>query len=122
MSFVVMENVHKRYHMGEVTINAVDGVSFEIEEGEFAVIVGQSGAGKSTLLSILGGMYTSDEGIIRVGGSDISGYNARELTDYRRYDIGFVFQFYNLMQNLTARKTWSWRRRSAGIPWTPSKL
>ncbi len=103
-SFVTLENVYKRYRMGEVTITAADGVSFTIEKGEFAVVVGPSGAGKTTILNILGGMDSCDEGKILVDGEDISGYSPRRLTSYRRYDIGFVFQFYNLVQNLTAKE------------------
>ena len=102
MSFVKFENVYKRYIMGEITINAADGVSFEIEKGEFAVIVGASGAGKTTILNMLGGMDTCDEGKILVDGKDIATFNKKQLTTYRRYDIGFVFQFYNLVQNMTA--------------------
>lgn len=103
-SFVELKDVYKRYHMGEIVITASNGVSFEIEEGEFAIIVGASGAGKTTILNILGGMDTCDEGEILVGGTDISKFNAKQLTSYRRYDIGFVFQFYNLVPNLTARE------------------
>ena len=102
MSFVEFKNVFKRYKMGEVTIAASDGVSFEIEKGEFAVIVGASGAGKTTVLNMLGGMDTCDEGSITVDGQDIARFNNKQLTAYRRYDIGFVFQFYNLVNNLTA--------------------
>lgn len=102
MSFVKFENVYKRYHMGEVVINASDGVSFEIEKGEFVVIVGASGAGKTTVLNMLGGMDTCDEGKIIVDSEDIAKYNKKQLITYRRYDIGFVFQFYNLINNLTA--------------------
>lgn len=91
MSFVKFENVYKRYKMGEITINAADGVSFEIEKGEFAVIVGASGAGKTTILNMLGGMDTCDEGKILVDGKDIATFNKKQLTTYRRYDIGFVF-------------------------------
>ena len=90
--------------MGEVTITANDHVNFSIEKGEFAVIVGSSGAGKTTVLNILGGMDRCDEGQILVDGSLVSAYNRRQLTDYRRYDIGFIFQFYNLVQNLTAKE------------------
>ena len=104
MSFVKFENVYKRYKMGEITINAADGVSFEIEKGEFAVIVGASGAGKTTILNMLGGMDTCDEGKILVDGKDIATFNKKQLTTYRRYDIGFVFQFYNLVNNLTAKE------------------
>ena len=103
-SFVTLENVYKRYHMGEVTITASDGVSFEIEKGEFAVVVGSSGAGKTTVLNMLGGMDSCDEGTIPVDGQDIAKYTPRQLTQYRRFDIGFVFQFYNLVPNLTARE------------------
>lgn len=102
MSFVSLKNVYKRYKMGEVTITASDGVSFDIEKGEFVVITGASGAGKTTVLNLLGGMDICDEGEIIVDGSDIAKYKPKELTAYRRYDIGFVFQFYNLVQNLTA--------------------
>ena len=102
MAFITLEHVVKRYQMGEVTITAVEDVSFTIERGEFAVIVGPSGAGKTTVLNILGGMDTATEGLVAVDGKEISGASPRALTDYRRYDIGFVFQFYNLVQNLTA--------------------
>lgn len=102
MSFVELKDVKKTYCMGEVTIHAVDGIEFQIEKGEFVVIVGPSGAGKTTVLNILGGMDTCSEGSIVVDGVDISNYNTRQLTQYRREDIGFVFQFYNLVQNLTS--------------------
>lgn len=99
---VEMENVQKVYHMGEVEIRAADSITFSIEKGEFTVIVGPSGAGKTTVLNILGGMDTCDGGKVLVDGEDISGYRNRKLTSYRRNDIGFVFQFYNLIPNLTA--------------------
>ena len=99
---VEFQNVKKTYHMGEVEIHAVDGVDFEINEGEFVVIVGPSGAGKTTVLNILGGMDKATSGHVIVDGVDISLFNSRQLTSYRRDDIGFVFQFYNLVQNLTA--------------------
>lgn len=102
--FVRLEEVFKSYHMGEITINAANGVSFDIEKGEFAVIVGPSGAGKTTVLNLLGGMDTCDKGKMLVDGSDVSKYNRKELISYRRYDVGFVFQFYNLVQNLTAKE------------------
>ncbi len=102
MSFVSLKNVYKRYQMGEVTITASDGVSFDIEKGEFVVITGASGAGKTTVLNLMGGMDTCDEGEIIIDGKDIAKLKPRELTAYRRYDIGFVFQCYNLVQNLTA--------------------
>ena len=102
MSYISFEDVKKIYQMGEVTIHAVDGVNFHIEKGEFAIIVGPSGAGKTTVLNMLGGMDASSGGTILVDGSKVSDYNAKQLTTYRRHDIGFVFQFYNLVQNLTA--------------------
>jgi len=101
-SFVKFQHVKKTYQMGEVSIDALRDASFEIEEGEICVIVGPSGAGKTTLLNILGGMDTLTEGEVWLDGKEISKYNQKELTTYRRYDIGFVFQFYNLVQNLTA--------------------
>ena len=104
MSFVSLKNVYKRYQMGEVTITASDGVSFDIEKGEFVVITGASGAGKTTVLNLMGGMDTCDEGEIIIDGKDIAKLKPRELTAYRRYDIGFVFQFYNLVPNLTAKE------------------
>ncbi len=100
--FVEFNDVYKRYKMGEVIINAANGISFGIEEGEFAIVVGPSGAGKTTVLNILGGMSGCDEGQVFVGDKEVSSLNARELATYRRYDTGFVFQFYNLIQNLTA--------------------
>ncbi len=102
MAFVEFKDVYKTYIAGEVEINALHGASFEIEKGELCVIVGASGAGKTTLLNILGGMDTLTKGSVLIDGEDISSYNKRRLTTYRRYDIGFVFQFYNLIQNLTA--------------------
>lgn len=101
-SFVTLENVRKSYQMGQVEITASDDVNMHIEKGEFAVIVGASGAGKTTVLNILGGMDTCDTGRVLVDGSDIAQYNNRQLIEYRRHDIGFVFQFYNLVPNLTA--------------------
>ena len=101
-TFVKLENITKIYHMGEVEIRAVDGIDFSIQKGEFVVIVGPSGAGKTTVLNILGGMDTASGGRITVDGQDITKYSERQLTGYRRDDIGFVFQFYNLIPNLTA--------------------
>jgi putative ABC transport system ATP-binding protein len=101
-SFIELRNVKKTYHMGEVVIKAVDDVSFDIDKGEFAIVVGASGAGKSTILNLLGGMDQVTAGSIYVDGSEISKYDKRMLTKYRREDIGFVFQFYNLVQNLNA--------------------
>ena len=101
-AFVSFQDVSKIYHSGEVEIRAVDNIRFEIMKGEFVVIVGPSGAGKTTVLNMLGGMDACSEGTILVDGSEVSRYNARQLTEYRRRDIGFVFQFYNLVQNLTA--------------------
>ena len=102
MAYITLENVVKRYRMGEVTITAVDNITFDINKGEFVIIVGPSGAGKTTVLNILGGMDACDGGTISVDGELVNGYNARRLTTYRRHDIGLVFQFYNLVQNLTA--------------------
>lgn len=101
-SYVKLDKVSKIYKMGEVEIRAVDNISFEISKGEFVVVVGPSGAGKTTVLNILGGMDTATEGDVYVDGSNIAEYNNRQLTAYRRDDIGFVFQFYNLVPNLTA--------------------
>ena len=104
MSFVSVKDVYKRYKMGEITINASDGISFDIEKGELAIVLGPSGSGKTTVLNMLGGMDTIDEGSIMVDGKDISKYSKKELISYRRYEIGFIFQFYNLIQNLTAKE------------------
>ena len=101
-SYVKLDKVSKIYKMGEVEIRAVDNISFEISKGEFVVVVGPSGAGKTTVLNILGGMDTATEGDVYVDGSNIAEYNSHQLTAYRRDDIGFVFQFYNLVPNLTA--------------------
>ena len=100
--FVKLENIRKIYQMGEVEIRAVDGIDFEIGKGEFVVIVGPSGAGKTTVLNILGGMDTATSGKVLVDGNDVAQYTNRQLIGYRREDIGFVFQFYNLVPNLTA--------------------
>lgn len=102
MSYIQLVQCYKRYHMGDTTIVANNGIDFQVERGEFALIIGPSGAGKSTVLNILGGMDQCDEGQVLVDGRDIARYNARELTGYRRLDVGFVFQFYNLVPNLTA--------------------
>ena len=102
MAFVEFQNVGKTYHMGEVEINALHDASFQVEKGELVVIVGPSGAGKTTLLNILGGMDTLSKGSVIIDGQDISSYSRKQLTEYRRHDVGFVFQFYNLIGNLTA--------------------
>ena len=104
MSYIEFKDVKKIYKMGEVNIEALSGADFSIDKGEFAVIAGPSGAGKSTILNLLGGMDTSSSGQIIVDGAHINEFNAKQLTTYRRYDIGFVFQFYNLVQNLTVRE------------------
>ncbi len=102
MAYIEVKKISKTYKMGEVLIKAIEDISFEIEKGELVVILGPSGAGKTTVLNILGGMDTTDSGSIIIDGKDISKYNKKQLTNYRRYDIGFVFQFYNLVGNLTA--------------------
>lgn len=102
--YVSLKNVSKVYRMGEVEIRAVDGIDFDIEKGEFVVIVGPSGAGKTTVLNILGGMDTATSGQVLVDGSDIAKYSQKQLTGYRRDDIGFVFQFYNLIPNLSVEE------------------
>ncbi|HBI52715.1 MAG TPA: macrolide ABC transporter ATP-binding protein [Ruminococcaceae bacterium] len=104
MSFVSVRDVYKRYKMGEITINASDGISFDIEKGELAIVLGPSGSGKTTVLNMLGGMDTIDSGSVVVDGNDIARYSRKELITYRRYEIGFIFQFYNLIQNLTAKE------------------
>ncbi len=104
MRFVEFQDVSKVYTMGSTKIKAADGVSFTIEKGEFCVIVGPSGAGKTTVLNMLGGMDEVSGGKIFVDGVEVSAFNEKKLTDYRRYDVGFVFQFYNLIQNLTAKE------------------
>ena len=104
MAFVEFADVSKIYQMGEVEVAAVRDMSFTIERGEFVVIVGPSGAGKTTLLNMLGGMDSATSGTIMLDGARVSSFNRKQLTQYRRHDIGFVFQFYNLVQNLTARE------------------
>lgn len=101
-NFISLNNVCKYYQMGEHRIAAADNINFSVNKGEFVIIVGPSGAGKTTVLNILGGMDSCDSGTIILDGKEISSFNERELTDYRRHDVGFVFQFYNLVQNLTA--------------------
>lgn len=104
MAYIEVKNEYKRYQMGETTITANDGISFEVEKGEVAVILGPSGAGKSTVLNILGGMDSCDEGEIIIDSTDIAQFSEKQLTTYRRNDVGFVFQFYNLVPNLTAKE------------------
>jgi putative ABC transport system ATP-binding protein len=103
-SFISLQDVTKIYRMGDVEIHACDGISFDINEGEFVIIVGPSGAGKTTVLNILGGMDSLTDGEVTVDGKDIGHLTGRRLIEYRREDVGFVFQFYNLMQNLTAKE------------------
>jgi len=104
MAFVTFDNVSKTYHTGDVNVDALHDATFEIDRGEICVIVGQSGAGKTTLLNMLGGMDTISGGSIHLGSDEVSGYNKKQLAQYRRTDVGFVFQFYNLIPNLTARE------------------
>lgn len=101
-NFIQVNNIRKAYEMGEIKIDALDNISFSIDEGEFVVVVGTSGAGKSTVLNILGGMDSPTSGQLIVDNNEISKYSSKKLTSYRRHDIGFIFQFYNLVQNLTA--------------------
>lgn len=122
MSYVKFEHVKKVYHMGEVSIEALRDADFEIEKGEICVIVGASGAGKTTLLNILGGMDTLTEGRVLLDGREISTLSDKELTTYRRYDIGFVFQFYNLIQNLTALENVSLATQICKNPLPPSEV
>ncbi|MDR1805172.1 MAG: ABC transporter ATP-binding protein [Clostridium sp.] len=102
MSFIELDSVYKRYQMGEVTINAADNVTFSVEQGEFCIVVGPSGAGKTTVLNMLGGMDGCSDGSIRVDNELVNEFTRKRLIEYRRYEVGFVFQFYNLVQNLTA--------------------
>lgn len=104
MAYIEVKHSYKRYQVGETEIVANNDINFEIEKGELVIILGSSGAGKSTILNILGGMDTNDEGNVIIDGTDISDYNAHQLTKYRREDVGFVFQFYNLVSNLTAKE------------------
>ena len=120
--FISFENVKKDYIAGEVTVTALHDVSFAIEKGEICVIVGASGAGKTTLLNILGGMDTLTSGSVTLDGKDISAYSQRELTSYRRYDVGFVFQFYNLVQNLTALENVELAAQLCKDPMEPDKV
>lgn len=103
MAFIEMKDVVRVYQSGSTGVRALDGVDLEVEQGELCVIVGPSGAGKTTVLNLLGGMDSATSGVVRVAGREISGLRGRQLTEYRRYDIGFVFQFYNLVSNQIGR-------------------
>ncbi len=122
MAYIEIRNVRKQYRMGEVTINALDGVDFTVEKGELCVVVGPSGAGKTTLLNILGGMDTATSGEIIVDGVHIEKYSQKKLTLYRRETVGFVFQFYNLVQNLTARENVELATQICSRPYDPDKV
>ena len=122
MAYVEFRKVKKQYRMGEVTIDALRDITFEIEKGEICVIVGASGAGKTTLLNILGGMDTLTSGKVLLDGRDISHYSSKALTKYRRYDIGFVFQFYNLVPNLTALENVELAAQLSKRPLQPRKV
>ena len=121
-SFIQFENVEKRYGTGEVSVLALHGATFTIEKGEICVIVGPSGAGKTTLLNILGGMDTLSAGRVFLDGREVSAFNKRQLADYRRRDIGFVFQFYNLVQNLTALENVELATQIAKSPLPPEEV
>ncbi len=120
--YVVFENVGKTYDTEGVKVNALHDVSFEIGEGEVCIIVGQSGAGKTTLLNILGGMDTLTDGKVSLGGEEISAYNRKQLTRYRREDVGFVFQFYNLIPNLTALENVEMATELAKAPFSAQQV
>ncbi|WOC32306.1 MULTISPECIES: ABC transporter ATP-binding protein [Caproicibacterium] len=122
MAFVEFQNVHKEYRMGDSVIHAADGVEFQIEQGEFVVVVGPSGAGKTTVLNLLGGMDSCTSGKIAVDGREVSACTDRQLTEYRRYDVGFVFQFYNLVQNLTALENVELASQICKEPLSPRKV
>lgn len=122
MAFVEFQNVRKEYHMGNTVINAADGVNFTIEKGEFVVVVGPSGAGKTTVLNMLGGMDSCTSGKILVDDREVSACTDRQLTEYRRYDVGFVFQFYNLVQNLTALENVELASQICKDPLSPRKV
>lgn len=122
MGYIAFRDVRKTYHVGEVDIHALDGIDFDIEKGEFVVVAGASGAGKSTILNILGGMDRCTSGGIEVDGVRIDGLNEKQLTDYRRYDIGFVFQFYNLVQNLTALENVELATEICKDPFDPASM
>lgn len=122
MSFIQIENMSKIYKSGDSTIKANDNISFEIDKGEFVTIVGPSGAGKSTLLNIIGGMEKADEGKVVIDGKDIAKYSEKELTSYRREDVGFVFQFYNLVPNLTTLENVELAAEISSNPLDPTEI
>ena len=122
MSYIELKNIKKTYQMGDIKINALDNVSFKIEKGELVAVLGPSGAGKTTVLNILGGMDRPDSGTITVDNENISKYSRRNLITYRRYDIGFVFQFYNLVQNLTALENVELASQICKEPLNPSTV
>ena len=122
MPYIEFSNVNKKYKMGEVTIDALCGVNFSLEKGEFVIVAGESGAGKSTLLNILGGMDRATGGTIVVDGAHIENYTDKQLITYRRYDIGFVFQFYNLVQNLTALENVELATQICKNPFSPEMI
>ncbi len=122
MSYIEFQNVTKTYHVGEVDIRALDGVDFSIEKGQIVIIAGASGAGKSTILNILGGMDTASSGAVIVDGTHIEELNEVQMTDYRRYDIGFVFQFYNRVQNLTALENVELATQICREPLSPAEV
>ena len=122
MGYITFENVCKYYESGSTVVKAVDNVSFSIEKGEFCVVLGPSGAGKTTILNLLGGMDKATSGVITVGGKQITGLRGPQLTEYRRTDVGFVFQFYNLVQNLTALENVELARQICEDPLDPASV
>ena len=122
MSFIELDSVYKRYQMGEVTISAADGVTFNVEQGELCLIVGPSGSGKTTVLNLVGGMDFCNDGKIRVGGELINEFGSKRLTEFRRNSVGFVFQFYNLVQNLTALENVELATKNAAKSLNPQKV
>ncbi|MDR1781414.1 MAG: ABC transporter ATP-binding protein [Bacilli bacterium] len=122
MSYISINNLKKQYHIGSVEINALNGINLNINKGELVIVVGQSGAGKTTLLNLIGGMDKSNSGELIIDGNDITKYKTKMLTRYRRHDIGFVFQFYNLIPNITTLENVEMAKEVAIDPFNPKKI